>query len=83
MTAPSNGIGMPSVIAGAPVDNSLAAIQAKANDGLLAQQTALARASAAMAPTKPIAQDNRYVSGSLPESDIRPEFRKSGEWIKR
>jgi hypothetical protein len=88
LTAPT--VGMPSVIAqmpggltAPPVDGSLAAIQAKSEESLLAQQAALARASAAMAPAKPIAQDNRYVSGSLPESDIRPEFRNSGEWIKR
>lgn len=29
------------------------------------------------------ADDNRYVQGALPESDIRPEYRSSGEWIKR
>jgi hypothetical protein len=74
---------MPGGLTAPPVDGSLAAIQAKSEESLLAQQAALARASAAMAPAKPIAQDNRYVSGSLPESDIRPEFRNSGEWIKR
>ena len=47
-------------------DNSFAALQAK---------EPLRQA------TRPVAQDNRYVSGSLPESDIRPEYRNSGEWI--
>lgn len=37
----------------------------------------------AYAPARPVTQDQRYVSGTLPESDIRPEFRGSGEWIRR
>ena len=79
------GIGVPQPSYAPPVDGSLAAIQAKANESLLAQQAALARAarSAAPAAARPIAQDNRYVSGSLPESDIRPEFQGSGQWISR
>ncbi len=65
-----------------PLDASLAAIQAKANESLLVQQAALAK-QAARTPVaaRPIAKDNRYVSGSLPESDIRPEFSNSGQWI--
>jgi Cell Wall Hydrolase len=65
-----------------PLDASLAAIQAKANESLLVQQAALARlAVRAPVAARPVAQDNRYVSGSLPESDVRPEFRDSGQWI--
>jgi hypothetical protein len=80
-------IGQPTVIAGQPFpqagpDASLAAIQAKANQTLLAQQAAMAQATARQTATaRPIAQDNRYVAGSLPESDVRPEFQNSGQWI--
>lgn len=38
---------------------------------------------ASAAPVRPVALDKRYVSGALPESDIRPEYRNSGEWISR
>ena len=73
---------MPSYVA--PVDGSLAAIQSKANETLLIQQAALARATQRSQPAaRPIAADNRYVNGSLPESDVRPEFRNSGQWIGR
>jgi Cell Wall Hydrolase len=65
-----------------PIDGSVAAIQAKAAESLLVQQAALARAAQRTpVAARPVAQDNRYVSGSLPESDIRPEFRGSGQWI--
>lgn len=30
---------------------------------------------------KAVAQDNRYVPGALPESDVLPQFRDSGKWI--
>ncbi len=30
---------------------------------------------------KAVAQDNRYVPGALPESDVLPQYRQSGEWI--
>jgi Cell Wall Hydrolase len=83
-------IGQPAIIAGAPLpsavsDASLAAIEARANQSLLAQQAALA-ASAQLsakqqASQRPIAQDNRYVSGALPDSNVRPEFANSGQWI--
>ena len=82
--------GAPTVIAGGALpfpqglgtDNSLAAIQAKANESLLTQQAAIGRAAQQRAAAeRPVAQDNRYVSGALPESDIRPEFRNSGQWI--
>lgn len=54
----------------------------------LARQTEQAQREAtlsarALAPARPVAQDNRYVSGSLPESDVRPEFQNSGQWIAR
>jgi Cell Wall Hydrolase len=36
------------------------------------------------AQAKPsVAQDERYVRGTLPESDIMPAYRESGTWIKR
>ena len=38
---------------------------------------------AAIAPTRSVASDRRYVAGSLPESDILPQYRGSGEWIGR
>ena len=38
----------------------------------------------ATSPTAPaVSADRRYVSGSLPESDIRDEYRNSGQWIAR
>lgn len=30
---------------------------------------------------KAVAQDNRYVPGALPESDVLPQHRQSGQWI--
>jgi Cell Wall Hydrolase len=36
---------------------------------------------AAIAPTKSVAADRRYVAGTLPESEIRPEYQSSGRWI--
>ena len=36
-----------------------------------------------IAPTKRVGEDRRYVQGALPESDVRPEYRGSGEWIGR
>ncbi len=38
--------------------------------------------TAAHTPTAP-SGDDRYISGTLPDSDIRPEFRDSGQWIAR
>ena len=38
---------------------------------------------ATMAPTRSVASDRRYIAGSLPESDVLPEYRGSGEWIGR
>jgi spore germination cell wall hydrolase CwlJ-like protein len=44
-------------------------------------------AGAVEAPPPPppanIAADRRYVAGSLPESDVRDEYRNSGQWIAR
>jgi hypothetical protein len=34
-------------------------------------------------PTISVAQDNRYVPGTLPESQVRDEYRSSGQWIAR
>ncbi len=67
-----------------PTDGSVAAIQARASQSLLVQQAALAKAAQQQIPlARPVAQDNRYVSGTLPESDIRPEFKGSGQWIAK
>jgi hypothetical protein len=30
-----------------------------------------------------VASDRRYVAGALPESDVREEYRNSGQWIER
>lgn len=38
---------------------------------------------AAIAPTRSVAADRRYIAGSLPESDVLPQYRSSGEWIGR
>jgi Cell Wall Hydrolase len=38
---------------------------------------------ASIKPTKRVAEDKRYVQGALPESDILPQYRGSGEWIGR
>ena len=42
-------------------------------------------ATGAVAATPPvnIAADRRYVAGALPESDVRDEYRNSGQWIAR
>ena len=37
----------------------------------------------AAAPPVNIAADRRYVAGALPESDVRDEYRNSGQWIAR
>jgi Cell Wall Hydrolase len=34
-------------------------------------------------PIADVAADRRYVAGALPESDIREEYRNSGQWISR
>ncbi len=67
-----------------PPDASLAAIRAREDQSLLARQREVAAQSVARGlPQRRVAEDNRYVSGSLPESDVRPEFRGSGDWIAR
>lgn len=38
---------------------------------------------AAPAPQTNVASDRRYVAGALPESDVREEYRNSGQWIAR
>ena len=62
-----------------------AAIDAQAQQRALDQgaKDSAALSARAYAPAKPVQQDNRYVSGTLPESDVRPEFRQSGQWIGR
>jgi spore germination cell wall hydrolase CwlJ-like protein len=34
-------------------------------------------------PETNVASDRRYVAGALPESDVREEYRNSGQWIAR
>ncbi len=38
---------------------------------------------ATIAPTKRVAEDKRYVQGSLPDSDVLPQYQQSGSWITR
>jgi Cell Wall Hydrolase len=81
---PVQPLGPAPLIAGAAGDASFAALQAQ----LVLQQRAAADAAlvasaVAMKPARPVAQDNRYVSGALPESDVRPEFSQSGQWIRK
>jgi len=38
---------------------------------------------ASIVPGQPVAADRRYVPGTLPESDVREEYRNSGQWIVR
>ena len=39
--------------------------------------------NSSLAPSKSVMADRRYVSGALPESDVREEYRSSGQWIIR
>ncbi len=45
--------------------------------------TAPNAASAAPVVAPEVAADRRYVAGALPESDVREEYRNSGQWIAR
>ena len=38
---------------------------------------------AAIQPNRTVAADKRYLPGTLPESDINPAYRNSGQWIAR
>jgi hypothetical protein len=38
---------------------------------------------AAIAPSRSVAADKRYVPGALPESEVNPAYRDSGQWIVR
>lgn len=40
-------------------------------------------AAATAAPKKSVASDRRYLPGALPESEINPAYRSSGEWIRK
>ena len=40
-------------------------------------------AVAAITPNRSVAADKRYLPGALPESDVNPAYRNSGEWIVR
>jgi Cell Wall Hydrolase len=44
-----------------------------------------AEATVSPSPSQPasVASDRRYVAGALPESDVREEYRNSGQWIAR
>lgn len=52
-------------------------------DPASAPATPSATRMASIAPVKRVGEDKRYVSGALPESDIRPEYAGSGAWITR
>ena len=81
----------PLILPKAPLgDSNYAALQAA-----LARQSPLPFPTVGVAPPAPaavpiqprpnvsVAQDNRYVSGALQESQIRDEYRGSGQWITR
>jgi Cell Wall Hydrolase len=65
------GVVVPVPVAGQWVDPALAVVAAPTNR------------VASIAPTKRVAEDKRYVSGSLPDSDVLPQYRDSGSWIGR
>jgi Cell Wall Hydrolase len=50
---------------------------------IAAPTTPTERREVAARPSKAVVDDRRYVTGALPESDIRDEYRTSGEWITR
>ena len=68
----------------ATLSKQRAAIDAQAQQRAMEQAARQTDFSArALTPVRPVKADTRYVAGALPESDIRPEFEGSGEWIKR
>jgi Cell Wall Hydrolase len=42
-----------------------------------------APAVVAVVPNRSVAADRRYLPGTLPESDVNPAYRDSGQWIAR
>ena len=46
-------------------------------------QPAAGDRTSSVAPSKSVIADQRYVSGALPESDVREAYRNSGQWIAR
>lgn len=38
---------------------------------------------ASVVPSQPLTADRRYIPGALPESDVKEEYRNSGQWIVR
>jgi spore germination cell wall hydrolase CwlJ-like protein len=43
----------------------------------------MAEAAPTLVPQANVASDRRYITGALPESDVRDEYRNSGQWIAR
>lgn len=75
---------------GPPVDPLIFATAGEVTPQALTPAPALPAVSALATPAQQtpapqinVASDRRYVSGALPESDIREEYRNSGQWIVR
>ena len=37
--------------------------------------------TSAAPPPRRVGEDNRYVKNALPDSDVLPQYRNSGQWI--
>ena len=61
----------------------MATPQALASPETVANIAVPAPGSGANARVASVSADRRYVAGALPESDIRDEYRSSGQWISR
>jgi hypothetical protein len=38
--------------------------------------------TSAAPPSRRVGEDNRYVKNALPDSDVLPQYRNSGQWIR-
>lgn len=65
--------------AATPLPATVAAIPAAPYP--MSQPTAPMPATYAAAPTRRVSEDGRYVKNALPESDVLPQYRNSGQWI--
>ncbi len=73
----------PLVFATAATANASPPAVAPPSDQFAAATLTLAQRQPAARPNQPIVDDRRYVTGALPESDVKEEYRTSGEWIAR
>lgn len=62
---------------------TLQGVPAPEINDLVAAQTSRNMGETKTASVAPVTGDRRYVPGSLPESDVKPEYRDSGQWINR